>query len=173
MALFVPRSAWEARPARNRPTDITPGRGGVTIHHVGASPVACSEHRDCARQVRGIQDHHMNTNGWGDIAYTHLVCVHGHVFEGRGPGVRTAANGSASGNQNWYAVCSLTGGTSSHYDPVTDPLLDALRWSIAHLRDVGGAGDAINRHADHTATSCPGRLSSHVRDGSLEPRSRP
>ncbi|HZG05143.1 MAG TPA: peptidoglycan-binding domain-containing protein [Streptomyces sp.] len=173
MATFVPRAAWGGRAPRSRPTNITPEHGGVTVHHVGPTRTARSDHGDCAGQVRGIQNHHMDTNGWADIAYTHLVCVHGYVFEGRGPGVRTAANGTSSGNQNWYAVCALTGGSTTAYDTVTDRLLDAFRWSIAHLRDIGGAGRGINRHSDHTPTACPGGLSSYVQDGSLEPGAGP
>ncbi|HEX5566061.1 MAG TPA: peptidoglycan-binding domain-containing protein [Streptomyces sp.] len=166
---FVSRSAWGARAPRSRPSNITPGNGGVTVHHMDEVRVARSYHGDCSGQVRGIQNHHMDVNGWGDIAYTYLVCIHGYVFEGRGPGVRTAANGTTSGNQNWYAVCALTGGTHSDYDPVTYDLLDGLRWSIAQLRSYGGAGRRINRHSDHMATSCPGKLSSWVLDGSLDP----
>ncbi|MFP8885435.1 peptidoglycan-binding protein [Streptomyces mangrovi] len=173
MAVFVPRSEWGARAPTNRPSHITPGNGGTTVHHVGGTPVARSDHDECAGQVRGIQSHHMDGNGWADIAYTYLVCVHGRVYEGRGPWVRTAANGTDSGNRDWYAVCALTGGSSSDYDPVTEELLDALRWSIANLRDIGGAGRGINRHGDHLPTSCPGLLSSYVRDGSLEPASGP
>ncbi|MGK5497796.1 peptidoglycan-binding domain-containing protein [Streptomyces sp. URMC 125] len=173
MAVFVPRSEWGARAPRNRSADITPGNGGTTVHHVGGSRTAQSDHGSCAGQVRGIQNHHMDGNGWADIAYTYLVCVHGYVFEGRGPGVRTAANGTDTGNRDWYAVCALTGGSPSDYDPVTDRLLDALRWSIGTLRDVGGAGRGINRHADHLPTSCPGGLSPYVLDGSLEPAAGP
>ncbi|WP_326599394.1 peptidoglycan recognition protein family protein [Streptomyces sp. NBC_01803] len=169
MAIFVSRSQWGARAPRARSTNITPENGGVTIHYVDGVPVARANHADCAGQVRGIQNHHMDTNGWDDIAYTYLTCVHGYVFEGRGPGYRTAANGTTAGNQNWYAVCGLVGGVSGTYDTVTAQLLDAIRWSIYNLRQVGGAATGINRHMDHLSTSCPGQLSSYVTSGSLEP----
>lgn len=168
-ATFVPRDEWGARAPTNRNTNITPEHGGVTVHYVDGVPVAREDHADCAAQVRGIQNHHMDTNGWADIAYTYLTCVHGYVFEGRGPGHRTAANGTNDGNQNWYAVCGLVGGAEGTYDPVTDELVDAFQWSIADLREAGGAGTGINRHMDHLATSCPGQLSDYVQDGSLEP----
>ncbi|WP_158239672.1 peptidoglycan recognition protein family protein [Streptomyces carminius] len=172
-AVFVPRAEWGALPSQGPSTDITPGRGGVTVHHVGPSPTARRDHADCAGQVRAIQRQHMDGNGWADIAYTCLVCVHGRVFEGRGPWVRTAANGTAAGNQDWYAVCGLTGGSPSGYDTVTDALLDAFRWSTGWLRDSGGAGAGINRHGDHIVTQCPGGLSPYVLNGSLEPGSGP
>lgn len=169
MATFVSRAEWGARAPRSRSTNITPQYGGVTVHYVDGVPVARSNHADCAGQVRGIQNYHMDSHGWADIAYTYLTCVHGYVFEGRGPGYRTAANGTSSGNQNWYAVCGLVGGAPGTYDPVTSGLIDAFHWSISTLRSVGDAADGINRHMDHKATACPGQLSSYVLDGSLEP----
>ncbi|GAA1897464.1 hypothetical protein GCM10009716_04350 [Streptomyces sodiiphilus] len=169
MATMVSRSAWGARAPLSRNSNITPQYGGVTVHHVDAVRVARSSHSNCAAQVRGIQNYHMDTNGWQDIAYSYLTCVHGYVFEGRGPNQRTAANGTTEGNQNWYAVCGLVGGTSSNYDTITAQLIDAFHLAISTLRSAGGAASAINRHMDHKATACPGNLSSYVLDGSLNP----
>ncbi|SFD40762.1 LysM peptidoglycan-binding domain-containing protein [Streptomyces aidingensis] len=169
MAVFITRAQWGARAPRNRNTDITPGNGGVTIHHVGGTRTARSSHDDCAAQVRSIQNQHMDTNGWADIAYSHLSCVHGHVFQGRGEGYRTAANGTDSGNQDWYAVCGLTGGTPSAYDTMTAELRDAFRLAVARLRALGGAATAINGHLNHLATACPGNLYTWVQNGTLAP----
>jgi hypothetical protein len=166
---FVSRAAWGGRRPRHRRPRITPLLGGVTIHYVGGERVAREDHADCAAQVRTIQDFHMDANGWSDIAYSYLVCVHGFVFEGRGPWNRTAANGSDEGNQNWYAVCGLVGGSPGAYDAVTPELLLAFRRAIAALRINGGAGEGINRHRDHKQTLCPGQLAPYVLDGSLEP----
>ncbi|THA25919.1 peptidoglycan-binding domain-containing protein [Streptomyces sp. RKND-216] len=169
MATFVTRAQWGARPPRSTSGNITPQNGGVTVHHVGGSKVAASSHSSCAGQVRGHQNHHMDGNGWSDIAYSHLVCVHGYVFEGRGENVRTAANGTTSGNQNWYAVCGLVGGSSSNYDSITSGLIDAFHHAITRLRNQGGAAGAVNGHQDHKATACPGNLYPLVLDGTLNP----
>lgn len=167
MATFVSRGEWGARPPRSVSRNITPH--GVSVHHVGADKVAASNHANCAGQVRGHQNFHMDTRGWADIAYSHLVCVHGYVFEGRGEGVRTGANGTNNGNQNWYAVCGLVGGTAGNYDTVTEGLIDAFHSAITRLRDHGGAGAAVNGHRDHKATECPGNLYPLVQDGTLVP----
>ncbi|MDB1089995.1 peptidoglycan-binding domain-containing protein, partial [Streptomyces sp. ACA25] len=169
MAIFVTRSQWGARAPRSRSTNITPGNGGVTVHHVGGSRVARGNHADCAGQVRGIQNYHMDTNGWDDVAYSHLACVHGYVFQGRGEGYRTAANGTTSGNQNWYAVCGLTGGSSTNYDTITNQLIDAFHLAITRLRNQGGAASRINGHRDHLATACPGNLYAYVQNGAMNP----
>ncbi|MFX4294411.1 N-acetylmuramoyl-L-alanine amidase [Streptomyces bohaiensis] len=169
MAIFVTRAQWGARARRSSNTNITPQHGGVSVHHVDGVRVARTNHADCAGQVRSIQNYHMDTNGWTDVAYSHLVCVHGYVFEGRGEGQRTAANGTNPGNQNWYAVCGLTGGTAANYDPITAQLIDAFHMAITRLRTSGGAGGAVNGHRDHTSTACPGNLYPLVLDGRLNP----
>lgn len=169
MAVFVTRAQWGARAPGATSTNITPQYGGVAVHHVGGTRVAASSHSSCAGQVRGHQNHHMDTNGWDDIAYSHLVCVHGYVFEGRGEGLRTAANGSTSGNQNWYAVCGLVGGSSSNYDTVTSGLVDAFHHAITRLRQQGGAANGVNGHRNLTSTACPGNLYPLVQDGTLNP----
>lgn len=166
MSTFVSRSQWGARSPRNVSNNITPQNGGVTVHYVGAGNVARSDHGSCAAQVRGIQNHHMDTNGWSDIAYSHLVCQHDYIFVGRGNRVRTAANGTSSGNQNWYAVCALVGSA----DSLSSGLINAIKSAISSLRSGGGAANGINGHRDHLATSCPGELLyAKVRDGSLRP----
>ena len=157
---LVSRAAWGAR-SRSTSTNITPSRGGVTIHYVGASHINDS-HASCAGRVRGIQNHHINGNGWADIAYSLLVCAHGYVYVGRGINRRTAANGTNAGNQNWYAVCALIGGSQKP----TDEMVQGIKDAIAYLRRSGGAGSRINGHRDHLATSCPGNpLYQMVRSG--------
>ncbi|MFB7867990.1 hypothetical protein [Streptomyces sp. NPDC056069] len=169
MAIFVTRAQWGASTPKLVNHNITPANGGVTIHHTGGSKVARSNHADCDNSVRNIQNQHMNVNGWADIAYSHIVCSHGYVFQGRGEHVRSAANGSTSGNQNWYAVLGLVGGAPANYDTITDGLLDAFRYAINRLRVQGGAANAINCHKDHVGTLCPGNLEPYVRWGDLEP----
>ena len=79
---LVTRAQWGARPPRNR-TPLNPT--GATAHwegpHMGVFP-----HTACPSKVRGIQAFHMDSRGWSDIAYNAIVCPHGYVFEGRGPG---------------------------------------------------------------------------------------
>lgn len=161
---LVTRAQWGAL-SRTLPTNITPQHGGVTFHYVGSSAINDS-HANCAARVRGIQSFHINGNGWTDIAYSLLVCQHGYVFVGRGVNRRTAANGTNSGNQNWYAVCFLVGGSQAP----TALAVQAGRDAVAYLRVQGRAGRGINGHRDHLATSCPGTPAyGLVRSGELEP----
>lgn len=147
-------------------TNITPARGGVTIHYVG-SRVGIPEsapHSRCRAKVREIHRWHTNGNGWAYFAYTVAVCQHGIVMEGRGLGRRTAANGTNPGNQNYYAIVCLIGGS----ERPSDEMVQGVRDAVAYLRETGGAGPRVNGHRDHLSTSCPGGpLYELVRGGKL------
>ena len=140
---FVSRSDWGAPPTQTS-TNITPV--GVLVHWVGPS-MGTPNHGDCADRVRGIRSYHINGNGWADIAYSALVCPHGYVFEGRGKGRRTAANGTNDGNQRFYAVCYLGGQGDDFTDDAKNGINDAIDW-------LGGG--EVGGHRDATSTSCPG-----------------
>ena len=75
------------------------------------------------------------------------------MFEGRGAGVRSAANGTSSigGNDHWYAVCYLSG----QGDLLTDAGKAGLIDAVQYLRNAG-AGEKVNGHRDHHPTECPG-----------------
>lgn len=101
--------------------------------------------------VRGIERFHEQTRGWDDIAYSYLVSPHGQVFEGRGLGKRTAANGTEWGNDHFYAACYLGG----EGDPFTDKAKVAYNELIAYLRQHG-AGPDVRPHSSFKSTACPG-----------------
>jgi hypothetical protein len=162
---FVSRANWKARSAQTS-REITPQYGGVAIHHVGTKgKLTPSSHAKCASIVRGIQKYHMESNGWNDIAYTLLVCVHGYVFEGRGILRRTAANGSNAGNQNYYAICALVNDS----DKLTKELLQGIKEGVAYLKQKGRAGSRIVGHKNLFNTDCPGTLYKYVTNGTFKP----
>jgi len=147
---LITRAEWGAKP----PTSTTPldPSFGSTRHwegpHMGTFP-----HSSCAAKVRGIQDFHMGPDrGWTDIAYTGVVCPHRYVFEGRGLFRRTAANGTATGNNTAYAFCYLGG----EGDPFTEDGKAAMKAAMNWTRAHGGAGAGRNDHNDWKATACPG-----------------
>lgn len=162
MTPFVTREAWGARPARSRPATIRPGH--LTAHYGGPSPwpgPGRFDHARCASIVRGYQAFHMDRNGWADVAYSSLVCPHGFRFEGRGPGARTAANGTNAGNGASLATCYVAG--------EGDPLTDEAR--LAFLDEAARFGLPLDRvHSDWFSTSCPGSpLRAWVKAGAPRP----
>jgi hypothetical protein len=129
-------------------------------------------HDQCPGKVRGIQAFHMDKNNWADVAYNALVCPHGHVFEGRGRGIRSAANGTDPANSSFAAVCYL-GGQGDPFTPeAASGVNDAAEW-------LGVAGGSWTGHRDHFATVCPGDeiynwvRSGHPRGSGAPPAPRP
>jgi len=148
MPEFVTREQWGARPPRSR--QRLSGTQGNTIHWEGPGMGAYA-HDSCASKMRTIQNYHMDTKGWADIAYNTVTCRHGYVFAGRGYGVRSAAQGTNVGNNESYAHCALIGVG----DPVTEEMKDALRWVVEEFQRLG-SGTKRWVHADWHSTACCG-----------------
>jgi N-acetylmuramoyl-L-alanine amidase len=153
---LVGREAWGAVPPRGR--DLLPARDarGVAVHYSGMDADEQADHARCAGRVRGIQRYHMESNGWLDIAYSHLVCVHGYVFVGRGFGIRTAANGTTAANDGYFAICFLGNDTVGRAD-VTRPARRALGELIHEYQRRYPRARRVRPHSAFVATECPGR----------------
>lgn len=157
----VSRAQWGARAPRNVSTNVTPKNGGVAVHYngpkIGITPN--SPHSRCVSAVKNMQRYHMDGNKWADIAYNWLACQHGYVFQGRGYGVRSAAQGTNSGNQNYLAVQGVLG----EGDTPSADMIAAIEWVIVGARG-NGAGHHVKPHSAITSTACPGNpLRSHTK----------
>lgn len=149
---FVSRSEMNMLSPTGVSHNITPEQGGCAVHHGGPGPKPAPTTLAKAIEVwKGWQEYHMKKKGWNDIAYTLGISQTGHVLAGRGIGVRTAAQGSDMGNDDYYAVVWIGGGG----DKPTQAALDAFDWAILHLRNKGRAGDRVRPHKDFTGTTCP------------------
>jgi hypothetical protein len=152
---FVQREDWGA-PASSPASYLASARG-VKIHYLGTA-YASRAHSLCDDYVRSIRANHLADpeENYADVAYTALVCEHGHVYEGRGTHKRPGANGSAALNGQDYAVCALLGNKGLTVPP--DAMLHGLRDAIEWLRRDGDAGDWVGGHRDGYATQCPGGM---------------
>jgi hypothetical protein len=150
---FDTRAELRLRKPRSISHNITPALGGVAVHYGGPTPnPAPTAHSACQSVWRSWQNYHMDGHGWVDIAYTAGFCNHGHVLAGRGYGVRTAANGTNSSNQNYYAFVWVGGGSAKP----TKEAYDALEWLVYDARKNGRAGKRVLPHSFFHSTSCPG-----------------
>lgn len=150
---LVKRSDWGA-PATTSAPVLSSGIKGVAVHWLG-NTYASRAHSQCAAYVRTLRTSHLShpTENYLDIAYSFLVCEHGHVFEGRGLNRRPGANGNAQSNLGYYAICALHAKNSGK---PSDALLNGLRDAIDYCRTEGHAGPALTGHRDHRPTHCPG-----------------
>ncbi len=158
---LVTRAEWEARePGYATGLDVNM----VTIHWEGPDMFepggAIWDHSLCAGAVRGFQAYHMDIMGWSDIAYNAVVCPHGYVFEGRGRGVRSAANGTTTANGSTYAICYMGGEGDTFTAAARDGINDAAEWLVPPTPRSWGV------HQDWVATACPGNeITGWVRAG--------
>lgn len=154
------RSTLRLQSPRSK-TLILPGPDGVAGHYNGpAMGMAGKDHEQCQERWRGIQSFHMAApRNWADIAYTAASCFHGVILEGRGPGIRTAANGTEYGNDNYYAIFFMIGGE----EKPNDEMLRAADWYAREHLDVS----FWRPHSSFKSTACPGKVHSYIKDGRL------
>lgn len=156
---FVSRDEAGLRPPKGQGASLNVDV--ATAHWGGDSPGAL-DHDECAGIWRSWQRQHMDTDqlaagGANDIAYNAGVCQHGYVFEGRGPGKRSAANGSNEGNGSSYAIVYIGGTPAPFTGEAKIAFNEAAEWLGASL-DFG--------HRDWVGTGCPGdEIYQWVHDG--------
>jgi N-acetylmuramoyl-L-alanine amidase. len=155
MTVLVTRSQWGARP-RKQGTNNLVDHPQITIHYEGEGWQWPWDHSTCDDKVRAMQDYHMNSRGWSDIAYNYLACPHDFLFEGRGFDHQSAANGYESANEQSYALQAMWGSKAGVKVP--DNLKRALLFGIQVLRTHGThrANSVIKGHRDWKSTDCPG-----------------
>jgi hypothetical protein len=147
---LVSRAAWGAVPAESvtpwNPADLL----GVTVHHF-ASPRAASTHAGCDDLMRGVQRGHM-AGEFNDIAYNHCFCPHGVVFEARGFGAQTGANGTTAANRGYAAICFM-GHTG--LDGFPEVAQKAGAWLLSQWFKRG-TNQVVVPHRKWTGSECPG-----------------
>ena len=144
---IVSRSGWGAAAPKSRTTIPTPVPR-LWLHHTASTT------DNGGRTVRAIQQFHMGTRGWADIAYSWLYSPKERLFyEGRGAGV--AGSHTQGDNDRSHALCVL-GNFDVQRPPghVTHDLRAFLRW---HDRYGPSKFTGGHRDAPGASTSCPGR----------------
>lgn len=159
------RAEWAAKPARGAGLPMPRIARGVAIHW----PATAEPVRDVPAALRGWQDFHMNGRGWSDLAYQWAVDQRGELWELRGWGQRSAANGTAALNAEFGAILAVL----AEDERPTPAMLDGLREAVRSWRRVFPLADDVVCHGDIRpgGTECPGPiLRKLVHAGELEPR---
>ena len=148
---IISREMWGAKPNKSRFSKLGEVKGLVV--HWSAYPKALSVDEEMA-QVRQIQDLHQNDRGWNDIAYNFCVGDSGNLYEARGTGNRSAAQGGNNrqeinyNNKHYVAVCWLGGSK-----PDDMPSKEAVMAVKELWKEVGGE---LRPHRSFKSTTCPG-----------------
>ena len=147
----ITRDMWGAKPNKTKFSKLGEVKGLVV--HWSAYPTAVGNQAEMD-QVKKIQALHQNDRGWNDIAYNFLVGDTGQIYEGRGWGNRSAAQGGNSreeinfNNKHYVAVCWLGG--SKPTDKPSVKANEAVNWLY---EQVGGE---LRPHSSFKQTDCPG-----------------
>jgi hypothetical protein len=156
MVNYLPRSAWNARPPKDGPGNLTVSRvEGAVIHWPGTgSTKVIHTQAAVASALRGWQDYHMDTRGWSDIAYQVAVDQSGRAWTLRGLRTQSGANGDNDVNERYGAILLVlvTGEQPSAAMKAT------TRAVIADFRRLYPRGTAIRPHSAvrPEPTDCPG-----------------
>lgn len=151
---LIKRSEWGARSPRhvNHGNLSAKSTGHWNGPKVTIGGKTSWDHAKCPSLVRGIQNFHMDSRGWSDIAYNFVICPHGAVFEGRGLNVINGANGTNSGNRTSHACMWLSG----EGNPFTNAEKSAFRELVSYIDNKTAAPNQAIGHRDHKSTECPG-----------------
>ena len=122
----------------------------LTIHYTGAPSVSIGKNQVAAyikRTERGHQGKDSST-----IAYNLVIDKWGRIWEGRGLGLRNAANGTSS-NSTSVSVLLLIGVKDNEPTP---EMVEALQRLYAFLSKKYKRKLSVRPHQFHKPTSCPG-----------------
>lgn len=149
--MFLLRADWGARKPKTSLSSI--GQvNTIFVHH--SVTVASSDPKADARQ---IQDFHMDSRNYTDIAYTLLVHPDGTVLEGRTVGGQAAQGAHTSGwNSKSVAVCVIG---NFETDEVTPKIMSGLNEAVAYmkLKQWVTLMPQIRPHSDVNKTACCGK----------------
>lgn len=146
-----------ARLALRTPADAGPSHEGITWHHTGADGTLF--HPDPIARLRGIWAYHVETRGYGDIAYNGAFDADGNTY-----GLREHRYVGAHATSTNNVANRLTDGIVFLEDArgITHAALEAFTWWVNLYHYVAGrlprswAHEAWSHHDGGTVTECPG-----------------
>ena len=149
---IMSRSRW-TNTKSNAPAARAAQIEGVALHYPGQTKsIGLESEESVARRLEGYRRHHVNGNGWKDIAYNVAVDQHGRVWTLRGVSRQSGANGTSAGNRAYGSILLLVGNTEAPSDAMVAGVLYAVRLWDARYKGV----KYIRPHSYFVQTSCPG-----------------
>lgn len=156
-------SAWGARAPRAL-TVLSKKPTFIVIHHTATSNSTATTQAAAFSLARGIQNYHMDSNGWADTGQQFTVSRGGYAMEGRHQSL-SRLNGGTSFMRGAHVGAGTVNSNSigieneGLYTSVQPPaaLWNKLVKLCAYICDrYGIASSKIYGHRDYMATACPG-----------------
>lgn len=152
--MAIPRSEWNARPAR--PLMQDGAKSTVVIHHSAGRALLIDTKREQIAAMQAIQRQHMDVNGWSDIGYAFVLFQpygllrRARLFEGRSVNAVPAAQLGA--NTGTIPICIVGDFRFEELKRVSRRrLVHAIKSLHAHHKVY-----KIRGHRDYGGTECPG-----------------
>jgi hypothetical protein len=159
--LVFPREDWKARePERDaRVLDHAPEY--VVVHHTDTRNRSDFSRKWAFELSRAIQNHHMDTQGWGDTGQQLTISRGGYVMEGRSGSLDAIRSGRhlvgvQTRDHNPVSVGIENEGRYHEKEPpeeLYDSLVEVCAW-LCETYDLPTS--AIVGHRDLVSTTCPG-----------------
>ncbi|CBY14000.1 unnamed protein product [Oikopleura dioica] len=149
---FVPRAHWEARLPLGIDNYFHYDGIGVIGHHTHWD--RCFDIVDCIKEVKKVQDYHMDGNGWWDVGYNFLIGEDGRIYEGRGFHIQGA---HCSGWNTQTLGFTIMGSFIS--DLPNSRALNAAKQLMREMEKRGFIDErcwSFFGHRDKGNTTCPG-----------------
>ncbi|GAA3934642.1 hypothetical protein GCM10023085_15020 [Actinomadura viridis] len=156
------RAEWGARPPTSAATVLDRAPDHIVVHHTATANTTDYSVAAAYSLSRGIQNFHMDSNGWADTGQQLTISRGGHLMEGRNRSL-AAINagdhvvGAQTANHNDHTIGIENEGLYMTVQPTT-ALWNRLVETCAWLCGVYGLDPAaaIVGHRDYNATACPG-----------------
>ncbi|MFN7141968.1 MAG: N-acetylmuramoyl-L-alanine amidase, partial [Limisphaerales bacterium] len=161
------RSCWSARAAKSTPSQMASLTRAI-IHHTAGPSDYTTDYETGKAKVRGVQNYHMDNNGWSDIGYHFLVNAGGHIYEGRVGSISSNPQGAHDGvNSNSMGFTALGYFHPDYNHSYTTAMQNALYNTIAWKMPSGWSPygsstynsktvGVLDGHRSVKATACPG-----------------
>ncbi len=161
------RSCWGARSASSSQMS---GLNRAIIHHTAGGEYNTTGLTSSKSYVRAIQNMHMNSRGWSDIAYHFLTDKFGNLFEGRVGSMSGLPRGAHDGyNYNSFGFNVMGYYHSPYNNSFTtaskNSISAVMAWRMPSTWSPYGSGSYngntvgyLDGHYKVKSTACPGSL---------------
>ncbi len=163
------RSCWGARAPKSGASQMS-GLTRAIVHHTAGNEYSTTGLTSSKSYQRGIQNLHMNANGWSDIGYHFTVDKFGNIFEGRSGSMSSLPRGAHDGyNYNSFGFTCM----GYYHTPKNNALTSAqktslekvIAWRMPSSWSASGSGSYngktvgyLDGHYKVKSTACPGSI---------------
>jgi len=155
MLNFISRAEWQARLPKSVDHLAWSSIDTIYVHYTSMMSDETGDPKD---KMRGIQNYHMDTKGWLDVAYNWAFARTGEILMGRGWNVKAGATGPENSHSTAFV---FLGGDREDRDDVTAKGREALGKLIREAMRLKGSSLIVKGHTQAPGsvgqTSCPGK----------------